>query len=55
MKASARLNGEVNSDHDEAEDVGDEDSDDELLAGLENDPEVKFANDDYYPRLVTPC
>ncbi|CAM9387099.1 unnamed protein product [Laminaria digitata] len=46
MKASARLNGEVDSDGDEEdeeeeEDEGDVDSDDEMLAGLDADPEVR--------------
>ncbi|CAM9435435.1 unnamed protein product [Ectocarpus sp. 6 AP-2014] len=42
MKASARLNGEVDSEDEEGGDGGsdDVDSDDELLAGLDADPEI---------------
>eukprot|EP00752_Nemacystus_decipiens_P012718 g11269.t1 len=45
MKASARLNGEVESEDEdgqdgEGDDEGDVDSDDELLAGLDADPEI---------------
>eukprot|EP00903_Cladosiphon_okamuranus_P007921 g7649.t1 len=45
MKASARLNGEMDSEGEdeqagEGDDEGDVDSDDELLAGLDADPEI---------------
>lgn len=49
LKVSARLNGEVESEDEDEEQEGaderralsDEDSDDELLAGLDEDPEVE--------------
>lgn len=54
MKASARLNGELDSEDEDGQDEDeDSDSDDALLAGLDDDPEVGGQGDAKSTHLYT--